>query len=122
MGEAGRGLPDVRAGDRLSAAEAWPTEDLATKAVDAAAKDLFERSNPKALTPWAELDAGIKLEIRQAVLPIVWAALTDLPDPRYAAFEEGRAAGSSDTAFEAEGYGNPPGLVYPHENPYPSGL
>lgn len=106
----------------MSAAEAWPTEDLATKAVDAAAKDLFQRSNPKALTSWEDLDAGVKLEIRSAVLPVVWAALTDLPDPRYAAWTEGHIAGSSDGAFEASGSGDIEGLVYPHENPYPSGL
>ena len=103
--------------------EAWPTEDLATKAVDAAAKDLFERSNPHARTSWTDLDAGVKLEIRSAVLPIVWAALTDLPDPRYAAWAEGHSAGSSDATWECVGYGDPgPDHAYPHENPYPSGL
>lgn len=104
--------------------EAWPTEDLATKAVDKAARTAYERSvaNYAAEVPdWDDLPATTKLDIRQSVLPLVWAALTGLPDPRYAAWEEGRAAGSSDTAFESEGFGTPP-PSYPHQNPYPSGL
>lgn len=100
--------------------EPWPTEDLATKAVDAAAKDLFERSNPQARTSWADLDPGVKLEIRSAVLPIVWAALTNLPDPRYAAWEEGKKAGADDAMYRERG--TSPYPAYPHSNPYPSGL
>lgn len=108
----------------MSAAEAWPTEDLATKAVDAGARASYERAVANyadEVPSWADLDPIQKLALRESVLPLIWAALTDLPDPRYAAWEEGRAAGSSDTAFESEGYGTPPSS-YPHENPYPSGL
>jgi len=105
----------------MGAKEAWPTEDLATKAVDAAARSEYERVAEPGSMPWEDVPATIKLALRQHCLPIVWAALQNLPDPRYAAWEEGRAAGSSDTAFESEGYGTPP-PTYPHENPYPSGL
>lgn len=107
----------------MSAAEAWPTEDLATAAVDKAARKFFEDRYPEPrMRQYDDLMPSQKLALRQSVLPIVWAALTDLPDPRYAAWTEGYVAGSSDGAFEASGSGNIPGLVYPHENPYPSGL
>lgn len=114
----------------MTAPDAWPTEDLATRAVDAAARYAYEQWSMKrddlppgaVMPPYDDLDALMRLDIRQQVLPIVWAALTDLPDPRYAAWVEGYSAGSSDGAFEASGSGNIPGLVYPHENPYPSGL
>lgn len=115
----------------MSADKSWPTEDLATKAVDTAARAAFEFQRVESAkstgipaerySDWDGIGRVVQLQWRQQVLPIVWAALTDLPDPRYAAFEEGRAAGSSDTAFESEGYGTPPSS-YPHENPYPSGI
>ena len=104
--------------------QAWPTEDMGTKAVEAAARTYYERSvaNYADQVPtWDQLSMVDRRNLKDVVLPIVWAALTALPDPRYAAFEEGRAAGSSDTAFECEGSGTPPSS-YPHENPYPSGL
>jgi len=109
----------------MAADTSWPTEDLATKAVDAAAKHYYERAvaNYADQVPsWDDLPPVDKRNLKEAVLGIVWAALTDLPDPRYAAWTEGYLAGSSDGAFEASGSGNIPGLVYPHENPYPSGL
>lgn len=104
------------------AAEAWPTEDLATKAVDAAARDAFERfkeADGGITLDWDDLDAVTKLRFRESVLPIVWAALTSLPDPRYAAWEEGKIAGADDAMYEERGVGPYPD--YPHENPYPSG-
>ena len=114
----------------MAGKEAWPTEDAATKAVDAAARVQWENirqayamdPHPQFLPEFDLLPAAKRLEVRQTVLPTIWEALKALPDPRYAAWAEGYAAGSSDTAFESEGSGNPPGLVYPHENPYPSGL
>ena len=104
--------------------ESWPTEEAATKAVNAAAREVYERLRQARMgdaPTWDVLDAPTKLPFREAVLPTVWAALTALPDPRYAAWEEGYAGGISDAAFECEGYGTPP-TPYPHENPYPSGL
>jgi len=110
-------------------AEAWPTEDLATKAVEAAARKVWaDRAREgleqfgAVLLPYDELSPVDRRNLGEAVLPIVWAALTDLPDPRYAAWTEGYVAGSSDGSYESEGSGNIEGLIYPHENPYPSGL
>lgn len=97
-------------------AEAWPTEVAATAAVEAAARKTYEDGiaaraqvypDGVELTSWDDLHAVGKLEVRNAVLPIVWAALAALPDPRYAVFEEGYAAGRT---HSTEG------------NPYPSGL
>lgn len=99
-------------------AEPWPTEDAATKAVDAAARRAWEVDVAKRRTVFPpgmkfpdfdDLEPTQKLEIRNAVLPLVWAALTALPDPRYAAFEQGAEAGQAWGANYAE-------------NPYPSGL
>lgn len=84
-------------------AEAWPTEDAATKAVDAAARKAYEdrvarlrRRIPEKVqaelgprTEWVDLPPEIALDWREQVLPIVWAALEALPDPRRAAWELG---------------------------------
>ena len=108
---------------------AWPRESDATVAVEAAARKIYEISvaNHREIAPtgtqfaeYDDLDPMLKLSYREAALPAVWAALSALPDPRHGAWEEGYAAGSSDGAFEAAGSGED--VVYPHENPYPSGL
>lgn len=109
--------------------EAWPTEHAATVAVDAAARAAYEadvEQRRKVFPPgvrfrtWEQYPADKKLEIRQAVLPIVWAALAALPDPRHGAWAEGREAGYDDAMYEERGVGPYP--AYPHKNPYPSGL
>jgi hypothetical protein len=95
----------------MPTAESWPTEDAATGAVDAAARDAWTRfaatkswdGNPPGFD---DLDATVQLQFREVVLPAVWAALTALPDPRYAAWEQGRTAGE---IFQ--------GIA---ENPYPA--
>lgn len=93
-------------------AESWPTEALATEAVDSAARKVYTdwatdaHENVGVVLPsYNELGPTQKLQYRHSVLPIVWAALTSLPDPRYAAWEEGRAAGLTAT-----------------DNPYSSGI
>jgi hypothetical protein len=94
-------------------------------AVDAAARAAYDEQ-VKAARPaypagvkfaeWENLDPNMKLQVRESVLPIVWAALSALPDPRRVAWEQGYAGGRSDSSVE-EGYkmGDSP---YPHENPY----
>lgn len=63
---------------------------------------------------FADLDPETRNRIVDVAIPIVWAALTALPDPRYAAWEEGLA--SADYDFEK-------GAIVPTtENPYPSGV
>lgn len=80
-------------------AEQWPTEDAATKAVDAAAKNFFERAvkaqggDPDGVDAWENQEPTIKNVWRQQVLPIVWAALQALPDPRSTAWLQGLYAG-----------------------------
>lgn len=79
-------------------AEAWPTEDAATKAVDAAARAAYEAGvkarrevfPPSATFPeFDELSANEKVTVKNGVLPWVWAALEALPDPRHGAWVEG---------------------------------
>lgn len=79
-------------------AEAWPTEAAATAAVDAAARKLWDMQRvmlPPSMGDmvYADLAPMRKNDLRRAVLDVVWAALYSLPDPRYIAWEEGRAAG-----------------------------
>lgn len=108
-------------------AEAWPTEAAATVAVEAAARKAYEdtlndyqsRHGGK-VTPWEQATPALKLSWRDHVLPVVWAALQALPDPRYAAWEEGREGGYDDAMYEERGVGA--NSEYPHKNPYPSGL
>lgn len=98
-------------------AEPWPTEDAATKAVDAAARAYYDEQikarrevfPPSAVFPtFDELEPEVRLGLREGVLPLVWAAVAALPDPRYATWTEGVIAGGNglDTT----------------DNPYPSGL
>lgn len=108
------------------AAEQWPTEEAATVAVDAAARHSYEAGRAKALESleraaqtgasipeWDALHPVAKQAVKNEVLPVVWAALQALPDPRYAVYEEGYA----------DGYGVHPGdQSHPNGNPYPSGL
>lgn len=98
-------------------AEAWPREADATVAVEAAARKTYEDGmaaraevypEGTQFTPWDDLGPVGKLEVRNAVLPIVWAALAALPDPRHEAWAEGFNC-------DYEGDGWPP-------NPYPSDL
>lgn len=97
-------------------AEAWPTEAAATAAVDAAARKAWDDVRG-ALTPslsrteFDDLPVERRLEIRNGVLGMVWAALEALPDPRHAAWQQGH-----DTAYDIHP-GNPAAT-----NPYPSGL
>lgn len=98
----------------MSNTEQWPTEEAATRAVDAAARDAWTRFADS--KDWGgeapgfdDLDATVQLQFRNVVLPAVWAALTALPDPRYAAFEEGRAAGERESMLRGEA-----------DNPYPA--
>lgn len=91
-------------------AEAWPTEDAATRAVDGAARKAYEdraarlrRRIPEKVqaelgprTEWVDLPPEIAIDWREQVLPIVWAALEALPDPRHGAWTEGYHAGSLD--------------------------
>lgn len=100
----------------------WPRESDATVAVEAAAKAAWEASTPASLIgiplKWDELSPLDKSTIRNTVLPLVWAALSALPDPRYGAWNEGYHAGYEDGGFDEGGYG-----AYEYAvNPYPSGL
>lgn len=83
----------------------WPTEEAATLAVDAAAKAAYDDNikarkevfPPSATFPeWDDLHPTEKLQIRESVLPLVWAALAALPDPRYTAWEAGMIASYED--------------------------
>ena len=74
----------------------WPTEDAATKAVDAAARklrELHKKTMPPSAPDFDDMPPTVQLEYREMVLPLVWAALASLPDPRYAAWAEGLAHG-----------------------------
>lgn len=98
----------------------WPTEDMATKALEAAARKLYndQASEDPGSPSYDELSPVSKNEIKVALLPAVWAALEALPDPRHVAWTEGHAAGYGDGGFDAAGSG-----PYEYaENPYPSGL
>lgn len=96
----------------------WPRESDATVAVEAAAKAAWEASTPASLIgiplKWDELSPLDKSAIRNTVLPLVWAALSALPDPRHGAWEEGFASAAYD--FEAGE------IERDVPNPYPSGL
>lgn len=63
----------------------WPTEHMATVAVEAAAKALYEKGIPSAsrnVAPaWGDLGPVDQLAYREATLPIVWSFLSTLPDP-----------------------------------------
>lgn len=102
----------------------WPTEDAATKAVDAAARKAHEESRREVAeatripierySTWDEAGPIVQNQWRQRVLPIVWAALTALTDPRYPAWNEGYAyAWWAQTGTK----GAEPG---PTANPYPA--
>ena len=99
--------------------EAWPTEHLATRAVDAAARKAFERYRASAEATkdldWEDLAPTTHLRFREVVLPVAWAALTSLPDPRYAAWLEGHAAGLADSNRWYDGI-----LDQDAVNPYPA--
>lgn len=105
--------------------EAWPTEGMATKAVEAAAQQLHARiqeirakafPNGVAMESWADASPVDKNNRRQDVLPLVWAALEALPDPRHGAWNEGHYSGYAE-AVSDEGGDTPPGVSF--ENPYP---
>lgn len=77
---------------------AWPTEAAATQAVEAAAKAAYDADVKQRrevfppgveFTEWDDLEPTAKLAVREAVLPLVWAALSALPDPRRAAWFAG---------------------------------
>lgn len=85
-------------------AETWPTEAAATAAVDAAAaaahklgRDALLETLPPStaarLPKWEDELPPVKMQWRQRVLPIVWAALEALPDPRHTAWLEGLYCG-----------------------------
>lgn len=101
--------------------EAWPTEAAATKAVEAVARKAFEDSRAEVarqtgidsdLYPsWDDAGPVIQHQWRDRVLPLVWATIEALPDPRHAAWAEGAA--STDYDFES---GNVEKIC---DNPYP---
>lgn len=111
-------------------AEAWPTEAAATAAVEAVARKAYEdqrratveetRIAIELFPDWDHIGPVVQLQWRERVLPLVWATIAALPDPRFATWTEGYAAGRSDGIYEEVGFG--PNPSYPHENPYPSGL
>lgn len=90
---------------------AWPTEEHATLAVEAAAKALFEQGRRRAadllppqvaarLSVWDDISALEKNEWRQQVLEVVWPSLQALPDPRYTAWLEGYVAADNGVDVE----------------------
>lgn len=97
--------------------EAWPTEAAATAAVEAVARKAFEDARTETAeatkipieryADWEHAGAVVQLQWRQRVLPLVWATIEALPDPRYLVFEEGYEAGRTHST---------------KGNPYPSGL
>jgi hypothetical protein len=95
----------------VSTTEPWPTEEAATAAVDAVARKVYEQQFPPGsqFPTFDELPANDKVTVRNSVLPLVWTALEALPDPRYAAWEQGLQAGISTTSAQ-------------FSNPYSSGL
>jgi hypothetical protein len=81
-----------------------PTEHEGTVAVDAAARKLwelqeqavYESTGGKVRGPsYDQLKQLKKNEVRQSVLPIVWAALEALPDRRADGWDEGYRSGFS---------------------------
>lgn len=97
---------------------AW-TDDQITVATYAAAEHAYNEQVKQAreilppaagaaLPTWDEVDQGVKNGIVDAVIPIVWAVLTALPEPRYGAWVEGFVAAKS-------------GEDVIDDNPYPSG-
>lgn len=84
-------------------AEKWPTEAAATAAVDVAARKAheIELTRVRGLIPptqhhllpeWEQLGSMDQLALRERVLPLVWAALEALPDPRFGAWQAGKNA------------------------------
>lgn len=95
----------------------WVNEAAMTAALDAAARKAWELSceeRAKSYPPgtrfpdYDELLPMAKHRFAEQVMPIVWAALSALPDPRYAVWEEGYVAGVASPEADT--------------NPYPSGL
>ena len=74
-------------------AEAWPTEAMSTAAVEAAAKSHYEnmlKAHPGAeWLVWEDVHPVEKRNFKESILPLIWAALQALPDPRAAAWDEG---------------------------------
>lgn len=112
----------------MANAETWPTEDAATKAVDAVARKAFDEARQataeatripiEKYADWDNAGPVVQLQWRERVLPLVWATIEALPDPRHGAWVEGYTDGYGDGGFDAAGSGE-----YEYaENPYPSGL
>lgn len=64
-----------------------------TDAVEAAAARAYENGARIGWPTWTDLPAIQKLSFREAVMPIVMAALKSLPDPRHGAWIEGLYCG-----------------------------
>lgn len=104
-------------------AEQWPTSGSATAALKAAAVKAYEASvrgqardaalitnvpyEEPEIPPYDGLPERVRRSLEEELLPIVWAALAALPDPRYAAWEAGYIAADN---------GRDESI-----NPYPSG-
>lgn len=67
----------------------WPREGDATVALEAAARKVYESSRQPSDPAWRDLLPGSQNAIKSSLLPIVWAALDALPDPRRGAWLEG---------------------------------
>ena len=88
-----------------------PTEHEGTVAVDAAARKFWElqeraiheQTNGAVTGPsWEQLNHLKRNEVRQHVLPLVWAALEALPDRRADAWDEGWRAAAEVVDLEGE--------------------
>jgi len=91
------------------------SEHDATLAVEAAARKMFEDAKPSTfLARWEDLHPTAQLEFRQAVLPVVWAALGALPDQRHAAWAEGFMMGHPNSTHPDDLH------TLASENPYPA--
>lgn len=85
------------------------SEHVLTLAVDAAARVVHEKARAEAggeTPPWEGLSKPEQLPYRWHVLSVVTAAIEAIPDPRFAAWEEGFAA-----AWRVDDNENP----YPYE-------
>lgn len=97
----------------MTSIEPWPTEAAATAAVKAAAIKAYENAMKAGgdivgAPDYDDLPEPTRRQVEEDLLPLVWAALQAIPDPRYAAWEQGLYCGLR------QGYED--------DNPYPSGV
>jgi len=78
----------------MTAVQPWPTSAAATAALKAAARKAYENPDPE-FPDYDDLPEPVRRQVEEDLLPLIWAALQAVSDPRYAAWEQGYSKGSS---------------------------